>query len=123
MPWADLPPEVIRSGAPWLLVFLLVTLMAYSIVSGRLMTRRGWERERAELIRSWEARLAESKEYASALLQVIRGYQELDNRRDERMDDLLEGNRVITETLASLPLPRSRGRPLPPGRPGKDEAS
>jgi hypothetical protein len=105
-----LPPEVVKTGAPWLLVFFLVV----ALFSGRLRTKR----ELDSLTAIWEERLREAKEYGSGLLQLVKGYQELDSKRDERMDELLEGNRVITQTLENLPelRPRRQG----PARGGRE---
>lgn len=97
MPWLSGLPidDIVRSGAPWLLVFVFMM----GLFTGRLRTRR----ELDSLSEMWAERLRESKEHASGLLKIIEGYRELDRKRDERWDDLLEGSRVITSTLRSLP--------------------
>ena len=87
--------DIVRSGAPWLLVFVFII----GLFTGRLRTRR----ELDSLSEMWAERLNESREHASGLLRIIEGYRELERKRDERWDELLEGNRVITDTLASLP--------------------
>lgn len=97
MPWLNGLPigDIVRSGAPWLLVFVFMI----GLFTGRLRTRR----ELDSLSKMWAERLQESRDHASGLLGVIEGYRDLDRKRDERWDDLLEGNRVITSTLQALP--------------------
>lgn len=87
--------DIVRSGAPWLLVFVFII----GLFTGRLRTRR----ELDSLSDMWTERLKESRDHASGLLRIIEGYRELEGKRDERWDELLEGNRVITDTLRSLP--------------------
>lgn len=109
MDWTWLPLAA-KDGAPWVIVAVLVVTLASALRSGKLRT----DREYQDMVRLYEGRMADARETIADLRGLVRDQVDIDRKRQEVLDDLLEGQRVTTALVQALP---TRQRPAPGGRP------
>lgn len=87
----DALPGIINNGAPWLIVFLVVT---------------GWIRY---VRKNADARIAESRAHTREMLELMRAQTQLQARSVESTEQVLSGLRTVESVVAAA---------LPPGEGG-----
>lgn len=104
MDWSWLPVAA-KDGAPWLIVALLVVGFFTALRSGAIWTDRAVK----AVIQAYEGRLADARETIAEQRQLLRDQVGTDQKRQDVLEDLLEGQRAATALLQALPTRQHPG--------------
>lgn len=108
MDWTWLPAAA-KDGAPWLIVAVLVVGFWTALRTGAVWTDRSVK----VVVEAYQGRLQDARETIADQRQLLRDQVDIDRKRQEVLEDLLEGQRATTALLEALPV---RPRPAPGGR-------
>lgn len=79
-------PEIVKSGAPWLLVFVLVVWHVRTLRS------------------SYDDRVTELKAHNAEVVSVLQSQQEVDRLRADSLDKVLAASQTIEALVRALPV-------------------
>jgi hypothetical protein len=85
----------LAKGGPWALVLAMASSFVWLVATGRLVTRRQHE-QTVELVRG---QVEDKEKLIQSLWAQINEWRTLDVARDQRFDELLEGNRTLIAAL------------------------